>query len=58
MSKLKISLLVSTFILCALILVDYSLPKDLSLYIKGFLIVPVVLYSAYLVTKFKNKKER
>ncbi|WP_273850149.1 hypothetical protein [Guptibacillus spartinae] len=58
MSKLKFSLLVSTFILSGLILVDYSLPKDLSLYIKGFLFVPVILYVAHLLTKVKNKKER
>ncbi|QHA91570.1 hypothetical protein [Bacillus sp. N1-1] len=57
MSKLKFNLLVSTFILCGLILVDYSLSTDLSLYIKGFLIVTLIMYIAYLVTKFKNKKE-
>ncbi|PFG12689.1 hypothetical protein [Bacillus sp. es.036] len=56
MSKLKLSLLISTFILCGLILVDYSVYTDLSLYIKGFLIVPLITYIAYLVTKFKNKK--
>ncbi|MCA0172303.1 hypothetical protein [Bacillus sp. RAR_GA_16] len=58
MSKLKLSLLISTFILCGLILVDYSLPNDLSLYIKGFLIVPVLLYLAYLVTKVKNNNKQ
>lgn len=57
MSKLKLSLLISTFLLCGLILVDYSLSTDLSLYIKGYLIVPIIMYIAYLVTKFKNKKE-
>lgn len=56
MNKLKLSLLISTFILCGLILVDYSLPVDLSLYVKGFLIVPILLYIGYLVIKFRNKK--
>ncbi|MBN8207225.1 hypothetical protein JI666_00530 [Bacillus sp. NTK071] len=58
MTKLKVGLFVITIVLGVLVLIDYSLPVDLSLYVKVILLLAIILYIPFLFIKFKNKDQK
>ncbi|MDP4550789.1 hypothetical protein Q9251_07820 [Alkalihalobacillus macyae] len=58
MTTLRISLFVITSVLGVVVLIDYSLPADLSLYVKSILFLAIILYIPYLVIKYKAKEQK
>ncbi|MDQ0483423.1 hypothetical protein [Guptibacillus hwajinpoensis] len=58
MTTLRINLFIITIVLGVVVLIDYSLPADLSLYVKSILFLAIILYIPYLVIKYKAKEQK